>query len=398
VKVTWRSRTLPTKKKMTVESQVISAEEQAEEDPTKSMRKTFERAEESINTLVLNLYEMQQYEPKTEEEKENMTNIRLSLLNQLAEMREIRNQIKLYLQVADLGPDATEEEQRLLLRSHLGIDKDEVESKDERSVVEDKQTAVISVEEESTVENAEKFEVLQENDEQTDRSDIRMKILFNQVKEKVYKDAAYMISQHEDSPVFLLQLFRNASKLNSNYARQKILIALDQILCEEQQEDGDDSVDSLASVNSSPDRRLEELPARVVIPEVQDPESRANESNSSSFPVQIRGLRYDVSKYLDELADTAKSYTQTSLDSLKRFLLHLMFKGTLNDGAFERASENEFDECFKYFVDRAIGVQLQAELFQGVDAIVQQIVMEQSRTRKRNAILEGDAADESDSE
>jgi hypothetical protein len=46
---------------------------------------------------VLNLYEMEQFDPKNEEELDNVTVLRLSLLKQLYEMKEIESQIKNYL-------------------------------------------------------------------------------------------------------------------------------------------------------------------------------------------------------------------------------------------------------------------------------------------------------------
>jgi hypothetical protein len=52
---------------------------------------------------VLNLYEMEQFDPQNEEELDNVTVLRLSLLKQLYEMKEIETQVKNYLETIEQG-------------------------------------------------------------------------------------------------------------------------------------------------------------------------------------------------------------------------------------------------------------------------------------------------------
>ncbi|KNC98092.1 uncharacterized protein SPPG_06502 [Spizellomyces punctatus DAOM BR117] len=54
--------------------------------------------------------------------------------------------------------------------------------------------------------------------------------LFDQCKDKIYRCAASLISKHETEPYFLLQLFRGAEKLGNTYLRQRLLLALDDVL------------------------------------------------------------------------------------------------------------------------------------------------------------------------
>ncbi|TPX69421.1 hypothetical protein SpCBS45565_g02406 [Spizellomyces sp. 'palustris'] len=56
------------------------------------------------------------------------------------------------------------------------------------------------------------------------------KRLFDQCKDKIYRCAASLISKHETEPYFLLQLFRGAEKLGNTYLRQRLLLALDDVL------------------------------------------------------------------------------------------------------------------------------------------------------------------------
>lgn len=52
---------------------------------------------------MLNLYEMEQFDPQNEEELDNVTVLRLSLLKQLYEMKEIETQVKNYLETIEQG-------------------------------------------------------------------------------------------------------------------------------------------------------------------------------------------------------------------------------------------------------------------------------------------------------
>jgi hypothetical protein len=65
-----------------------------------------------------------------------------------------------------------------------------------------------------------------------DFTDPQTKMLFNQVKDPIYRGAANVISQHESEPYFLLQLFRSVEKLDTPYLRQKFLISLDSLMQE----------------------------------------------------------------------------------------------------------------------------------------------------------------------
>ncbi|KAJ3089265.1 hypothetical protein HK102_006791 [Quaeritorhiza haematococci] len=75
----------------------------------------------------------------------------------------------------------------------------------------------------------------EENDD-----DVKTKRLFKSVKDQIYRGAANIISQHEDEPYFLLQLFRGVNKLNTRYLRQKFMIALDDILHEDENGDSEE--------------------------------------------------------------------------------------------------------------------------------------------------------------
>ncbi|KAI8996062.1 hypothetical protein BC832DRAFT_305019 [Gaertneriomyces semiglobifer] len=56
------------------------------------------------------------------------------------------------------------------------------------------------------------------------------KQLFNQYSDKIYRHAAYVISQFEAEPYFLLQIFRGLERCSSGYAKQRLLLALDDIV------------------------------------------------------------------------------------------------------------------------------------------------------------------------
>ncbi|KAJ3299944.1 Phosphoacetylglucosamine Mutase [Borealophlyctis nickersoniae] len=60
------------------------------------------------------------------------------------------------------------------------------------------------------------------------------KRLFAQYRDKIYKGAANVVTRHEEEPYFLLQLFRGVEKLDSSYLRQRLLLALDDLLEEKE--------------------------------------------------------------------------------------------------------------------------------------------------------------------
>jgi hypothetical protein len=58
--------------------------------------------------------------------------------------------------------------------------------------------------------------------------------LFHSVKDDIYKGAASVISKFEKEPYFLLQLFRGVSQMEDGYYRQRLLLAIDDIMTEKQ--------------------------------------------------------------------------------------------------------------------------------------------------------------------
>ncbi|KAI8827220.1 uncharacterized protein EV422DRAFT_513088 [Fimicolochytrium jonesii] len=88
-----------------------------------------------------------------------------------------------------------------------------------------------------------------------DRDASRLQGLFEQSKDKLYDSAADLISKQGTEPYFLLQLFRNAAKLSTSYARQKLLMSLDELAeqCIDNNEKDSDSVASEVDVNDGDD-------------------------------------------------------------------------------------------------------------------------------------------------
>ncbi|KAI8925736.1 hypothetical protein BC831DRAFT_459544, partial [Entophlyctis helioformis] len=60
--------------------------------------------------------------------------------------------------------------------------------------------------------------------------DDNMKQLFAKHRDDIHRGAAHAIASLESSPFFLLSVFKRLPKLNSQYARERLLIALDEII------------------------------------------------------------------------------------------------------------------------------------------------------------------------
>lgn len=58
--------------------------------------------------------------------------------------------------------------------------------------------------------------------------------LFGTVKDKIYKGAANLISMNESEPYYLIHLFKRVQELDSSYLRQRLMIAIDEILEEKE--------------------------------------------------------------------------------------------------------------------------------------------------------------------
>ncbi|KAJ3164960.1 hypothetical protein HDU88_004941 [Geranomyces variabilis] len=71
------------------------------------------------------------------------------------------------------------------------------------------------------------------------RIDPQLRGLFDECREVIYRSAAAFISENEAEPYFLMELFKKASKLDTSFARQKLLIEMDKIVaaCAEGQSD-----------------------------------------------------------------------------------------------------------------------------------------------------------------
>ncbi|KAJ3148885.1 hypothetical protein HDU89_004466 [Geranomyces variabilis] len=71
------------------------------------------------------------------------------------------------------------------------------------------------------------------------RIDSQLRGLFDECREVIYRSAAAFISENEAEPYFLMELFKKASKLDTSFARQKLLIEMDKVVaaCAEGQRD-----------------------------------------------------------------------------------------------------------------------------------------------------------------
>ena len=48
--------------------------------------------------------------------------------------------------------------------------------------------------------------------------------LFDATKDKIYREAAKVISRFDKDPYYLLQLFKGLEKLDNPYSRQKLML------------------------------------------------------------------------------------------------------------------------------------------------------------------------------
>ncbi|EGF82903.1 hypothetical protein BATDEDRAFT_86359 [Batrachochytrium dendrobatidis JAM81] len=74
--------------------------------------------------------------------------------------------------------------------------------------------------------------------------------LFAQHKDEIYRRAADTISTHDASPYFLLSVFKTLSKLDSQYARERVMIALDEIVDQVQDIKTDSSISTKPTMKS----------------------------------------------------------------------------------------------------------------------------------------------------
>ncbi|KAJ3211920.1 hypothetical protein HK099_007884 [Clydaea vesicula] len=219
------------------------------------MKETLVKIRAGIEQIMANLSEMDKFVPESESEKENVELLRQGLHRQLNEMHDIEDQILNYIQVIEEVPsnikevmqsesednDAVGDEETIICkhgnRSVVGkedlipsegpsVSKDQYKIKNVLQL--DKFTnPLVEITGEEWKESAEINELEYENEDVDE--DTNLKGLFDLNKDKVYKGAANMISHHEKDPYFLLQVFKEVSKLNTGYLKQKFLLLLDEI-------------------------------------------------------------------------------------------------------------------------------------------------------------------------
>lgn len=174
-------------------------------------------------------------------------------------------------------------------------------------------------------------------------------------------------------------MFRSSAKLNTTYARQKLLLALEGIVAEEVE-----ASEASQSVQSSRRREvwdglIQRKPAAIEPVDYIRVWLNREASQKSRLPTifqVLKAIRFQISKYLNETS--CKRYSKTELFGLNKMLLACLFKNGQPTNSFEVKAADDIQECLDTFLNRSVKSQ-RGRLFEEVDDLCTQVIYEQKR-------------------
>ncbi|KAJ3185165.1 hypothetical protein HDU87_002732 [Geranomyces variabilis] len=135
------------------------------------------------------------------------------------------------------------------------------------------------------------------------RIDPQLRGLFEECREVIYRSAAAFISENEAEPYFLMELFKKASRLDTSFARQKLLIEMDKIVavCDEGQNDQQ--------------QRRPQIPTRVASSITERVQTPFNDSHFDSPAKDSAGHAFSVGG--DSITEGRRSMAPSPSDSVR---------------------------------------------------------------------------------